>query len=477
MLHDDADGGQLGGVIGQLVTGELTREQFLRRTAVMGVSAATVGAILAGTDAAAGAVRRPAGRSATSINILVAAEGDEKGVRDKLSDIKAKLGVDVKVTALAVGPLLEKANQSFKAPTNPYDAIMVLGFAVSQMVGGGNFVKLNPYVPKAPAGYDFKDFPKGQLDYVGYFDVKRQRFGGKDLYLIPGLHGGSVIMYYRQDLFDKAGLKAPKTWKEYLATARKLNAGGVAGTSMVAKSSDVSMFLVDWYTRFATMGGKLMSGSPSAKNYTPHLTSAASVAALQHMVDCTKVSPKGVLSYDFTAAVNAFSAGKVAMMLMWSTIAGPVYSPKTSKVAGKVGVAGPPGNSPALAGRAVRGGWGMGIPKNAKNKDAAWSVIAYLTSKQWEVYQTAKYQTDPSRNSTFTDPSLVSALPYLPVAGKVFSRAKILDIALIPQTFELITDASTAFYGALQGNSSAADACKKANDIWIEKLKRDGHLA
>ncbi len=452
-----------------LVTGQMSREGFIKRAAVLGFSASAIGSMLAAAGKASAADSRAF--AGTTVNILIAAEGDDLGVKDKVGEIKKRFGIDLKYTALAVGPLITKANQNLQAPTSSYDAIMVLGFSVSQMVGGGGFEPLNPYLSKVPKGYDFPhDFPAGELKYVGYFDTKKQAFGGKTLYLIPGLHGGSVTLFYRKDLFAAAGLKAPKTWAQYLAAAKKLNTGGVAGNSMVAKSGDVSMFLVDWFTRFTNMNGKLMSGSPQAKNYAPRLTSPQSVAALQHMVDCAKVASSGVLSYDFTASVDAFSAGKTAMMLMWSTIAGPVYNPKNSKVATKVSVAVPPG------GKAVRGGWGMGIPKNAKNKDAAWTVITYLTSKEWERYQTLKYQTDPTRNSTFFDPAIAKKLPYLPTAGKVFQKAEILQIANIPETFELIGAAAEEFAGALSGSASAAEACKKANDRWIAVLKKAGHL-
>jgi len=454
-----------------LVTGRMSRQDFVRRATALGLSAGTIGAILAGAGKATAAEeRRFAGQS---VNFLIAAEGDDKGVHDKVGEVKSRFGIDLKYTALPVGPLLTKANQNLNAPSSAFDAIMVLGFSVTQMVGGGKFTPLNPYLSKAPAGYDFpKDFPPGELEYVGYYDVPKQRFGGKTLYLIPGLHGGSVVLFYRKDLFAAAGLKPPTTWAAYLAAAKKLNTGGVAGNSMIAKSGDVSMFLCDWFTRFVNQpGARLMSGSPQAKNYTPRLTSPQAVKALQHMVDCMQYAPSGALSYDFTVSTNAFSAGKTAMMMIWSTIAGPVYNPKSSKVASKVSVAVPP-----AGGKAVRGGWGMGIPKNAKNKDAAWTVITYLTSKEWEQYQTLKYQTDPTRNSTFFSPRMAKALPYLPVAGKVFQKAQILEIANIPETFELITDAAEEFGAALAGSASAADACKKANDRWIEVLKRGGHL-
>ena len=467
--HDDA--ARMDAIEG-MVTGRLSRHEFIKRATLLGFSMSAIGGMLAAAGRASGfGLERYAGKT---ISILVAAEGDEKGVHDKLSTIKKRFGIDLKVTALAVAPLVEKANQNLKAPTSSFDAIMVLGFSVAQMVGGGFFDPLNARLKKVPKGYDFpQDFPAGELKYTGYFDVKNQKFGGSTLYLIPGLHGGSVNFFYRKDLLKAAGVAVPKTWDQYLAAAKKLNTGGVAGNSMIAKSGDVSMFLVDWYTRFTNMGGKLMSGNPKAKTFTPRLTSPQAVAALQSMVQCVEFAPDGVLQYAFTESVDAFSAGKTAMMLMWSTIAGPVYSPKTSKVASMVSVAVPPGG-----GKAVRGGWGMGIPKNAKaeNKDAAWAVITYLTSKEWEAYQVGKYQTDPTRKSTFNNPALVKKFPYLPIAGKVADKAQILEIANIPETFEMIGAAAEEFAGALSGNTSAKDACKKANDRWTAILKKGGHL-
>jgi ABC-type glycerol-3-phosphate transport system substrate-binding protein len=161
---------------------------------------------------------------------------------------------------------------------------------------------------------------------------------------------------------------------------------------------------------------------------------------------------------------------------MWSTIAGPIYNPKSSKVAGDVGVALTPGTGDNR-GKIVRGGWGIGIPKNAQNKDGAWAVIAYLTSKAWGKFEVGAHQTDPTRNSVFNDAALNKKFPYLKTAGQANQQAQILEIANIPETFELITDASQQFAAALAGSSSAADAAKAANDSWITVLKRGGHLS
>jgi multiple sugar transport system substrate-binding protein len=461
-----------------LASGALSRRELIQRGTALGIGAAGIAGMLVAADKAdASDLRVAQGLAGGTVNLLIPAEGAQLGVQDKIADMKKTLGVNVKMTALAVGPLNEKLAQSVKLKKGNYDAISVLGFTVAQFVGGGNFMPLNSLVKKLPASYGFpKDFAPSSLKYTGYFDTKKQAFGGPTLYLIPGLYTGPIIMYYRKDLLAKAGVAVPSTWEEYLAAAQKLNVDGIAGNTMVAKSGDVSMFLVDWYSRFKGMGGHLMSGSPAAKNFTPRLTSPEAVAALQSMVDCAKASTPGVLSYDFTASTNAFSAGKTAMMCMWSTIAGPIYNPKSSKVASNVGVALTPGTGDNR-GKIVRGGWGIGIPKNAPNKDGAWAVIAYLTSKAWGKFEVDAHQTDPTRNSVFNDAALNKKFPYLKTAGQANQQAQILEIANIPETFELITDASQQFAAALAGSSSAADAAKAANDSWITVLKRGGHLS
>ena len=55
-------------------------------------------------------------------------------------------------------------------------------------------------------------------------------------------------------------------------------------------------------------------------------------------------------------------------------------------------------------------GWAW-VPKNAANKDAAWTVITYLCSREWGKFEVAANQTDPTRNSVFFDPALNSKFP------------------------------------------------------------------
>ena len=63
---------------------------------------------------------------------------------------------------------------------------------------------------------------KSDLYAVG--DVNPPQVTQEDdaVYGIPGLHSGSVIYFYRKDLFDAAGLNPSKTWDDFKSSAQKL---------------------------------------------------------------------------------------------------------------------------------------------------------------------------------------------------------------------------------------------------------------
>jgi multiple sugar transport system substrate-binding protein len=300
---------------------------------------------------------------------------------------------------------------------------------------------------------------------------------GKDIYGIPGLHSGSVIYFYRKDLFDAAGLKPATTWDEFKAAAMKLNTADVAGCSFIG-ANDFSLATVDWYTRFITTGGKLMSGSPQTKDFKPNVDSPEGIGALQMLIDVLPYAPKNVTKYGFAENVDGFSTGKIAQMIFWSTIAGPIFNTENSMVADKTGT----GAVPAAAGqtpRAIQGGWGMGIPKNADpaKKQAAWLALTWMTSKKFNNYEVSKYQIDASRTSSFTDPELVAKFPYLPNSLKAASSADVIPTSHIPEFFQLNDAMNVEFNAALLGTQDAKTACGKVQKQWEDILRKAGHLA
>ncbi len=87
-----------------LVTGEMSRDEFVKRMAGPGLLGQRdrrhSGRRREGNCRRPGASRSPG----TTVNMLIAAEGDEKGVKDKTADFKKLTGIKLNMTALPVGP-------------------------------------------------------------------------------------------------------------------------------------------------------------------------------------------------------------------------------------------------------------------------------------------------------------------------------------------------------------------------------------
>ena len=99
---------------------------------------------------------------------------------------------------------------------------------------------------------------------------------------------------------------------------------------------------------------------------------------------------------------------------------------------------------PTTATRAsIRGGWGLGIPKNLpqEDKDCAWHILTQITSEDFEKYQVLNYQTDPNRIVDRRRTRRSSRhCRTSPRRSPRIESAQILEFANLPQTFEIAGD-------------------------------------
>jgi ABC-type glycerol-3-phosphate transport system substrate-binding protein len=459
----------------------ISRRTLMQRAAMLGLSSTALGSGLLGSLPAFAADFDWKKYAGTKISILMTGdENDHRALGDLLPKLKDETGIDLEITSPALGPLIEKTLQNLKADRSSFELIEYLGFLTTQQVGGGYFDQLNAMIDdpaQTPPDWDVKDFLPPAMANVGIFDMKAQKVGqGSDIYGIPGLHSGSVIYFYRKDLFDAAGLKPATTWDEFKAAAMKLNSGDVAGCSFIG-ANDFSLAAVDWYTRFITTGGKLMSGDPATKDFKPNVDSPEGIGALQMLIDLLPYAPKNVTQYGFAQNVDGFSTGKIAQMIFWSTIAGPIFNKDNSMVA-ETTATGPVPAGPGQTPKAIQGGWGVGIPKNADpaKKAAAWLALTWMTSKAFNKYEVDKYQIDASRTSSYTDPELVAKFPYLPNALKAASTADIIPTSRINEFFQLNDIMNVEFNKALIGGQDAKTACAAVQKQWEDILRKAGHL-
>jgi multiple sugar transport system substrate-binding protein len=122
--------------------------------------------------------------------------------------------------------------------------------------------------------------------------------------------GWGQLLIYRKDLFDKAGLSAPKTLDDVRDAAAKLNKPGQAGITLATKAGDG--FTAETFEHVALAAGCQLVGDDGKVTFD----SPPCVDALKRYSElATKYSVKGAQDVDSTR--GTYFAGRAAMMF-WS---------------------------------------------------------------------------------------------------------------------------------------------------------------
>jgi multiple sugar transport system substrate-binding protein len=396
---------------------------------------------------------------------FVSGENDETLLREWIPTIKERTGITLTVNDLGADALHNKIAQGLRAGQSPYGVSAIVGFWLAEFIGSSSFEPLDKYLNDrslTPADFEFGDMVDNHLDYISYWNLEEQRNGRPgELFLMPGPHSDAHMITYRTDLFEKYGVAGPpKTWDEYVDVAKKLHhpEDDVYGTAFVGKL-EPSISLTDWANRFIGMGGKFYTGSLKEKTVTPHLDSPESIAAIENMVRLVEYSPPGVSSYALTEVTEAMAGGKIGMMMMWAVVSGKIWAPDLSKVSDKVAAAVPPGN-----GVTIRGGWGMGIPKDFQNKEAAWSVIREYSTKQADKERVMRYGIAPVRKSTLEDAEIIAKYPFMPTLQKLLDTATPYPSIPFPESWEMVMEPAKFWNKAVVKELTPEEAAKQANE-------------
>ncbi len=245
----------------------------------------------------------------------------------------------------------------------------------------GLYVDLKKHVP-ADA---IKEFVPGNIDAS---TVK-----GELLMLPRAQFDVSVLYYLKSNYTDPAKAKAfeakfgyplavPDTWQQVKDQAIFFaDPPNFYGTQYAGKDEAI---VGRFYEMLVAEGGKYLDDK-----FMAAFNSEAGVRALQWFVDLyqAKAVPAGTTSYVWDDLGQGFASGTVALNLDWPGWAGFFNDPKNSKAAGNVGVAVQP------KGSVTRTGWagmhGFSVTNDCANKDAAASLVRYLTSEDSQLSESS----------------------------------------------------------------------------------------
>jgi ABC-type glycerol-3-phosphate transport system substrate-binding protein len=366
-----------------------------------------------------------------------------------------KTGNNVVVEEIAREAYFDKLTTTFIGGGSDYDAAYIMSDWPPAWVKAKALKDLDTFIndPKiASPDLDIKKFEPA----INVFKIE-----GK-FYAFPS-EGDTAWLWYRKDLLEAKGIKVPETWEEYLAAANALNnPPEVYGTVIGAKPDEA---LWDFMYYLFGFGGTILDA-----NFKPVINNEAGVKALtfySELLTKEKVVPPDVATYGYNEILTTLQEGKSAMGIQWmaatQTLTDCAQSPKVCKDGQPLlGYTLTPGIKGA-DGKIIRntGGsqWGWGIPTGAKNPEAAYKFIEWLTGQEGATLW-ALNGGIPSNVDALSDPAVVAKIPQFKMLAEVMPFRQIVPATTV--TADMVTAINEAIVAAVTGikdPKSALDDC------------------
>jgi multiple sugar transport system substrate-binding protein len=309
--------------------------------------------------------------------------------------------------------------------------------------------------------------PKEEVAAFVPSTIKASTLDGK-LMMLPRAQFDVSALYYQKSLYQdeakKTAYKAkygtelvpPDTWDEVAQQAEFFaSPPDFYGTQFAGKEEAING---RFYEMLIADGGEYLD-----KDGKPAFNSEAGVQALDWFVNLYKAKavPAGTTNYLWDDLGQGFASGTVAINLDWPGWAGFFNDPKSSKVAGNVGVKVAPKGSAG-----IRTGWsghhGFSVTENCASKEAAASLVWFLTNEDSQKLEAASGPL-PTRTAVWDwDIQQAAGDPYKTEVLAAFQEQAKHAFA-VPQTPEWI-EISNAVYPELQAAILGDKTSKQALD-------------
>jgi trehalose/maltose transport system substrate-binding protein len=319
---------------------------------------------------------------------------------------------------------------------------------------------------------DLKKYSKGAESKHFPAIVANNTVGGKLLGMPWFTDAG--LLFYRKDLVEKYGLKAPNTWAELTAAATKIQEGerkaGSAdfqGFVFQAKAYEgLTCDALEWVASFG--GGEIVDKAGNITINNPGAAKALDTAASW----IGTIAPGGVLNYGEEDARGVWQNGKAAFMRNWP-YAWSLGQAPDSPIKGKIGVAAlPAGSGPGAKKAATLGGWQLAVSKYSKNIDAAAALAMYMTSPEIQKKRAVGGSYNPTIPDLYKDKDIVTANPFMGDLLDVFTNAVARPATATGLKYPEVSNAFwDAAHDVLEKKSTGTEAVKKLEGK-LKQIKR-----
>ncbi len=304
------------------------------------------------------------------------------------------------------------------------------------------------------------------------------------LVMLPRAQFDVSALYYQKSLYTDDAKKAafkekygydlapPTTWAQVSDQAIFFsNPPNFYGTQFAGKEEAING---RFYEMVVAEGGAYLD-----EKGAPAFNSEAGVRALDWFVNMYKAKavPAGTTNYLWDDLGQGFASGTIALNLDWPGWAGFFNDPKSSKVAGNVGVVvQPAGSSGKHTGWS--GAHGLSVTEACAHKDAAASLVWWLTNEDGQKIEAANGSL-PTRTAVWAwDIEQAASDPYKKEVLTAFQEASTHAFAVPPiaEWIEISNVVYPELQAAILGDKTSKEALDTAAEKATQILKDAGKL-
>jgi multiple sugar transport system substrate-binding protein len=384
----------------------------------------------------------------------------ESAITKQYADFQATTGCSLRLEpeALDLNPLFGTLFVQSGLEDGTWDIAFIVTDWIAEAVAKGALLDLGLQMRAQPV----PDYPNGWASSLTRF----QSFGDA-VYGLP-YHDGPQCLVYRSDLFGDPAeqvafakqhgrpLAVPRTWDEFAIVARFFTRpeAGQWGT-IFAGYPDGHNTVYDFSLQLWSRDGELIDAAG-----VPTLDTPAAVAALdfyRRLVNDRTATPPGQEEVDSVKSGERFAAGEIAMMVNWFGFAAVCEQP-SSPVKGKVDVAPVPAG-PGGRGVSLNVYWLLAIGAGSRHQDEAYAFIRHACGPAMDKLLTLEGAIG-CRRSTWTDPEVNAAIPFMRRLGELHAPARELPRSQAwPRLVQVI---DTAVQKAITGDEPTAAILREA---------------
>jgi multiple sugar transport system substrate-binding protein len=389
-----------------------------------------------------------------TVRIAMVWESREEALKNMTEEFEEKTGIKVVIDLMGNQDMKPKLLSLMQTKSPDYDIVQFDYSLLPFCVESGWLVDITDWVERDKAEVQPEDFHPALLQSHALYENRWYGFP---------LHVNSGAFFYRTDIFNEMGFKAPTDWEDVIDKAKVINEKYAPEVNGIAFMAAPDAFVSIWFQCMLASQGLDYYDA----NFKPLINTPGGEKAMDILMEFGKYAPKGFAAHSIDQVYSAMSQGNVAMCPGFSSGWFLFQDPKNSKVVDKVSIMANPG------GNTILGGWFLAISAFGKNKEAAWEWLKWATSMEMEKRLLGNMECP--RLSILKDPELQDKYPN----NKVFYEAletNPLKMPMVKSVVELWMKAGVPLNEALTGITEPKEALERIHNDFTEVLKRDGYL-